>query len=158
MMNQRSTKEIIEELKGCLYQLIDIKHAYDRYDGVEERCRDYDFAEVVLDLLAEEHDYVYRHIEVLIEKLLPRKSESLWRRFKYGSAKVRIITRQIVRDSFYKHTIFIHGFDTECSEFYCLIKLFEDVGKKTRDLFKENLFGYSTDYGLSYDKVLYLEV
>lgn len=114
-------KDLLKELKYCLYQLIDAKMLYHETQSVELRCQNYEFYSRVCSLSFEEQKYLMAKIVFLVDCILPLKDIFLAKLRRY------IEFRYDPHANFYAWSLSFRGYETECQEFYCLIQIFNQV-------------------------------
>lgn len=115
-------KDAFKQIKGLLCELIDTIYLYRQYDNIDLKCKDYDFAQTVINLALEEERYCMNLITVILADILPKEKGLL-----------AFLKRSIVfkkgehwRD-YYSHNLYIRGYNKDCQEFYCLQKIFRDL-------------------------------
>lgn len=116
-------REELKKIKYLLFRLIDAIYLEKQYDTVEKKCENFDFAKAVCELAHEEQDLCMWSIQCILENILPKEKGI----FSMIKRNIRFKRREPGKD-YYPFNLYIRGYQKECQEFYCLVKLFNDVG------------------------------
>jgi len=117
----------LTSIKYKLHQLLDCIDLFHEYNSVEKFCENYDFAVSIRKLSRIEEQVLMNEISDIIgTKILYPKKRGIFSPFLLRCKLEKNEDKWDINS----HELHLYGYQKDCQEFFCLIKIFEDVNKE----------------------------